>query len=111
MNALDYQTEAPHSCVADDVNAMAFEEATKIIGARDAVEEYLAYGILPLSDNWSLVIERVHVPLLKVIVPLLKVAAMIVEQEIEVAFETRIVSAANLVVGHYGPVEHRDCMD
>jgi hypothetical protein len=31
MNALDCQTEAPHSCATDDVNAMTFEEATKII--------------------------------------------------------------------------------
>jgi hypothetical protein len=34
MSALDYLTEVPQSCVVDDVNAMAFEEATKIISGR-----------------------------------------------------------------------------
>jgi hypothetical protein len=58
MNIVDYLTEAHHSCIVDDVNAMAFEEDTKIIGGHDVVEEYLAYDIFPLSDNWSLKIER-----------------------------------------------------
>jgi hypothetical protein len=50
---LYYLTEVPHSCAANDVNAMAIEEATKIIRGHDVVEEYLAYGILPLIYNWS----------------------------------------------------------
>jgi hypothetical protein len=44
-------TELPHSCAADDANAMAFEEATKIFGGRDTVEEFLAYGIWPLNED------------------------------------------------------------
>jgi hypothetical protein len=106
MNDLDYLTEAPHSCASDDVNAMAFEETTKIIGGHDAVEEYLACGIVPLSNNWILKIERAEVLLWKVIFPLSKVAAMIGEQETNATFEMRIVSVANHLVRNYGPAEH-----
>jgi hypothetical protein len=111
MNDLDYLTEAPHSCASDDVNAMAFEETTKIIGGHDAVEEYLACGIVPLSNNWSLKIERAEALLLKVIFPLSKVAVTIGEQERNATFEMRIVSIANHLVRNYGPAEHRACMD
>jgi hypothetical protein len=34
-----------------DANVVAFEEATTIIGGCDAVEDFLAYGIWPLSDD------------------------------------------------------------
>jgi hypothetical protein len=65
MSALNYLMKPPHSCATDDVNAMAFEQATKIIEGHDAV----MCGIMPLSDNWSLEVKRVEVPLSKVIVP------------------------------------------
>jgi hypothetical protein len=87
MHALDYMMVATHSYASDDINAMAFEEATKIIGGRDAVKE--------LSDNWSLVVERAEAQLSKVTVPLLKVAMMIGKKETKDMFETRIASAAN----------------
>jgi hypothetical protein len=43
---------------------------------RDAVEEFLACGILPLHDNWSLEVERAEAPLTEVVVPLPKAPAM-----------------------------------
>jgi hypothetical protein len=94
MSALDYLMEAHHSCTVDDVNAMAFEEATKIIGGHDAAEEYLVYGILRLSDVWSPEMERMEAPLLKVIVSLPTVAVMIGEKEAKAAFEVRIAITA-----------------
>jgi hypothetical protein len=51
MTVLDNLAEAPHSCTANDVNALAFEEATKIIRGRDAVEEFLACCVWLLSDG------------------------------------------------------------
>jgi hypothetical protein len=48
---LDYVMEVPHSCTGDDTDALAFEEATKIIGGCDAVKEFLVCGIWPLSDG------------------------------------------------------------
>jgi hypothetical protein len=70
MSDLDYVTEALHSCAADDINAMAFQGATKIIGGYNAVEEFVACGILHLSDNLSLDVERAEALLSEVIVPL-----------------------------------------
>jgi hypothetical protein len=52
MRALEYLTDAPYTCGANDVNVMAFVEAAAIIGGRDAVEEFLACSIWPLSNNW-----------------------------------------------------------
>jgi hypothetical protein len=71
MSALDYLVEAPNSCATNDVDTMAFEEATKIIRGRDAVEEFLAYGIWPLSDGWALEVEKMESLLLKVTVCML----------------------------------------
>jgi hypothetical protein len=106
MNALDYLMEPVHSCAVYDVNAMAFEEATKITGGRDAVVEFLICGILPLSNNWSLEIERAAAPLSKVIVPLPKAPMMIGGRETGAAFEMRIATMANQFVGNYRSVEH-----
>jgi hypothetical protein len=48
MTQLDYLMEAP-SCGLEDANFVAFVEATSIIGGRDAVEEFLACGLLVKS--------------------------------------------------------------
>jgi hypothetical protein len=111
MSVLNYLMEAPHNCAADDVNAMAFEEGTKIIGGHDVVEEFLACNIVPLSDNWSLKVERVEAPLSKVIVPLPKAPAMKGERETGVNFVAMIAKAANHLVGNYTSTEHRACLD
>jgi hypothetical protein len=111
MNALNYLTEVPHNWSADDINVIAFKEAAKIIGGWHAVEEFLANGIFPLSNDWNLMVERAEAPLSKVAVSLPKVAAMIDELETKAAFETRIATTANHMVGNYSPTEHRACMD
>jgi hypothetical protein len=107
MSALDNLTEAPRGCAREDANAMAFEEATKIIGGRNAVEEFLAYDIWPLSDNWDFEVKRMESPLSKVTMPMPKVTAIIAEQETVASFEVRIASAANQLVGNYGVSKDR----
>jgi hypothetical protein len=109
MSALDYLMEMPHSCAADNVNVLAFEEATKIIRRRDAVEEFLACGIWPLSDGWDFKVEKIESPLSKVIVPMPKMTAIIAEKETWAAFEARIASATNQLVGNYGTTKHHAC--
>jgi hypothetical protein len=110
MNALDYLTEAPHRCAADDANNLvAFEEAAAIIGGHNAVEEFLTCDIWPLSDGWEFVVERMDSPLSKVIVPMPKVTAIIRERETGVPFEARIASAANQLDGNYSLPKHRTC--
>jgi hypothetical protein len=53
MTELDYLTEAPSSCGLEDANVAAFTEATSIIRGRDAVEDFLACGLWPLSEKFS----------------------------------------------------------
>jgi hypothetical protein len=57
MKNLDYLTDAPYACSADDADVMAFTKAASIIGGRDAVDEFVAYDIWPLSDNWDFAVE------------------------------------------------------
>jgi hypothetical protein len=101
MTTLDYVTKAPHNCSENDANAMAFEEAAKIIGGCNAIEEFLTNDIWPLSDDWDLEVERTEAPLLKVTVPMPKVAMMIGEQEMGAMFEMRIACTVNCLVGNY----------
>jgi hypothetical protein len=68
VSTLDFLTEDPHSCAEDDGNAMPFEEATKIIGGHNVVEEFLVYGIWPLSDSYDFEVKKMEPPLSKVTV-------------------------------------------
>jgi hypothetical protein len=45
MTPLEYLTDAPYECGANDVNMAAFTEAAAIIRGHDVVEELLTYGI------------------------------------------------------------------
>jgi hypothetical protein len=48
-------TDPPSKCTDDDdAGDVAFVRATSSIGGRDAVEEYLAYGLFPLSVGLAL---------------------------------------------------------
>jgi hypothetical protein len=110
MCVLDYLIEVVHMCIADDANVVAFEEAIVIIGGYDVVEEFLTCDIWPLSDGWEFEVERMESPLSKVIMPMSKVTAIIGKQDTGVAFEARIVVAANQLVGNYNMLEHRACV-
>jgi hypothetical protein len=103
------EVSAPHNCTADDVNVLAFEEAAKIIGDHDAVEEFLAYDIWLLSDSRDLEVEKMESPLSKVTVPMLKVIVVIGERETKAVFEARIATAANQLVGNYSVPKHHVC--
>jgi hypothetical protein len=57
MTRLEYLTDAPHTCGADDGNVMAFVEAIATIGGRDAAEEFFPCGVSPFSNNWDISVE------------------------------------------------------
>jgi hypothetical protein len=44
-------TDAPFECGPGNMDVTAFAEAASIIGGCDAVKEYLAYDIWPLSEG------------------------------------------------------------
>jgi hypothetical protein len=54
MTLLDYLSRVSFECDPGDMNIVAFTEVTSIIRGRDTVEEFLACGIRPLSENVSL---------------------------------------------------------
>jgi hypothetical protein len=51
MSALDFAVEPSFECANDNASDVTFVNATRSIGSRDAVEEYLACGLLPLSTS------------------------------------------------------------
>jgi hypothetical protein len=104
MSMLDY---LPHSCATADANAMASEEAAKIIGGRDVVES--SSPAESGYDGWEFEVEKMESPLSKVTVPMLKVTYTVGEREMGAAFEARIASVANQLTGNYNMSEHRAC--
>jgi hypothetical protein len=60
----------------------------------------------PLSEKFGFEVETKEMPLLKIIVVMSKVMPTIGVQELEAAFEQRIMNAANLLVGNYNITKH-----
>jgi hypothetical protein len=54
MTPLEYLTDDPYKCGAEDVNVADFAEAATIIRGHNVVEEFLAYGMShPDSEKWN----------------------------------------------------------
>jgi hypothetical protein len=83
MTPLNYLTDAPFECGPEDTDVVAFVEAASIIEGCDTVEEFLAYGIWPLSENCDFEVETKQTPLSKFMVPMPKVTPIIGTQESE----------------------------
>jgi hypothetical protein len=81
MTHLNYLTESPSSCGSEDANFAAFVEATSIFSGRDAVEEFLASGLWPLSEKFGFELEMKESPLSKVVVTMPDIDATIGAQE------------------------------
>jgi hypothetical protein len=95
MAKLDYLTKVPSSCGPEYDNFMAFIEATSLIGGHDVVEEFLACGLWPLGQQFSLQVETKEYPLSKVLVQMPQITATIRERESEAKFVVHIEDAAN----------------
>jgi hypothetical protein len=106
MTCLNYLMEAPSSGGPEDANFAAFVETTSSVGGRDAVEEFLASGLWPLSEKFGFKVETKESPLSKVVVLMPQINAAIRTEESRVKFEVCIVNTANLLVGNYNVVEH-----
>jgi hypothetical protein len=55
----------------------SFVKAVAIIGGHDAVEEFLAYSLWPLSESCEFGVDKMVTPLSKVVVPMPKVTPII----------------------------------
>jgi hypothetical protein len=106
MTPLNYLMEAPFDCGPEDANIAAFNEATSIIERHDAVEEFLACGLWPLSRKFGFKVETKESSLSKVVVSMPQVPLVIGAWEHGAEFEARIANAVNLLVGNYNITEH-----
>jgi hypothetical protein len=106
MIQLNYLMEAAFECGPDDAIVVAFVEVASIIGGCDAVEEFLACGMRPLSEKFGFEVETKETPLSKVVVLMPQVTPIIGAQELRVAFEARILNAASLLVGNHNIAKH-----
>jgi hypothetical protein len=105
MIGLNYFTEAP-PCGSEDANFAAFIEATSIVGGHDAMEEFLASGMWPLSKKFGFKVEMKESPLLMVVVPMPQIDVAIGTEESRAKFEACIMNAVNLLAGNYNVAEH-----
>jgi hypothetical protein len=71
MSTFDYLMEPTLTCPDTDANDDTFIQAASIIGGRDAVEEFLASDMLPLSADFGFrEIADGRIPMSKVVFPL-----------------------------------------
>jgi hypothetical protein len=77
MTPLDYAMEVTFECGPGDANVAAFTKATSIIGGRDAVEEFLACELWPLTEKFGFMVETKETLLSKVVVPMPHVTPII----------------------------------
>jgi hypothetical protein len=91
MTPLNYLSDVSFECGPRDVNLAAFTEVASIIGGHDTVNEFLAYGMWPLSKKCDFEVETKETPLSKVIVLIPKVTPVIGAKESGAAIETWII--------------------
>jgi hypothetical protein len=108
---LDFQTEPPFDCTDDYSGDVSFIKAAKFIGGRDAVEEYLACSMYPLSTNVSFKRGADGVtPTSRLKLPLPMFGAVHKDDEGDVQFLVRVELEAEGVVGSYTRPEHDTCI-
>jgi hypothetical protein len=112
MCSLEFQTEAPFDYVDDDSGDIAFIQATKFIGGRDAMEEFIACDMYPLATTISFdrvatrttLVSKLKVPLPKFI------DIRKDDNEDDVQFLVRVELEAEGIVGSYTKPKHDACL-
>jgi hypothetical protein len=112
MTRLDFVVEPSFKCPDDEAGDVAFIKATRAIGGRDAVEEYMACGLFPLSTSFNLGdIADGETPVWKLAVPLPKFLIARRIEEMNDGFRARVGLAATNVVGWYARGEDKVCVE
>jgi hypothetical protein len=107
MTKLEFVTEPSYQC--PEAGDLAFVKATRTIGGRDAIEEYTACELLPLSASFYLgVILEGETPVSKLMVPLPNFPVARRPDETNDGFWVRVEIA---VVNIVGRGEHRVCIE
>jgi hypothetical protein len=111
MVALDFATEPLFECVDDDAGDVAFVKATRSIGGRDAIEEYMACRLFPLVASFGLgEIADGETPVSKILLPLSEFPVARLPDETNDHFCTWVELAVENVVGRYARGEHDACI-
>jgi hypothetical protein len=107
MAPLDFLTEPSFECTDDDFGDLAFIRTTGLIGGPDAIEEYLVYGMFPLSTSFSFAeVMNGETPVVKVTLPLPVFPLAKIQGESDDHFLARLELGAENVVGSYSRAEH-----
>jgi hypothetical protein len=108
---LDFRTEPPFYCADDDSGDATFVEATKFIGGRDTMEEFVAYGMQPLAaDVGFKKIGTFTTPESELRVPLPWFLAVHKDDEDDMKFLARVELEAEGIVGSYTRPERDACI-
>jgi hypothetical protein len=111
MCGLDFRMEPPFDSANGDSGDTAFVDPTKFIGRQDAVEEFVACGMQPLSIGVGFdKIGTFTTPVSQLRVPLPRFVAVHKDDEDHVKFLARVELEAEGVVGSYTHPEHDACI-
>jgi hypothetical protein len=103
--------QPPFDCPDDESRGAAFIRDVSFIRGRDAVEEYLACGMYPVSTSVDFRVVTNGVTLVsRLKLPLLKFHAVRKVDEDDVQFLVRVELEAESVVRSYSRPEHDVCM-
>jgi hypothetical protein len=112
MTGLDFTTKPPFECPDDKASDVAFIKATHTIGSWDAVEEYMACGLFPLSTSFDLCENADgETPVSKLAAPMPKFPITRLPEETNDGFWARVELAVVNVVGRYAYKEHKVCLE
>jgi hypothetical protein len=112
MTTLDFVMEPSFKCPNDEAGDMAVIKATRTIGGRDDVEEYMACGLFPLSVGFNLVeIADGKTPLSKLVIPLPEFPISKCLEDMNDGLRARVELATMNVVDRYARKEHKVCVE
>jgi hypothetical protein len=111
MSSLRFRTKPPFDCPDDDLSDAAFVWASKFIGGRDAMVEFVACGVWLLGAGVNF--DQVSVgmtPVSKLKVPLPNFVASHKYYIDDVKFLARVELDAKVIVGSYTRPKHDTCI-
>jgi hypothetical protein len=111
MSALNYQVEPLVNCPDINFNDAVFILVTTMIEGCDAIEEFLAYGLYPLSAGFGFgLVSDGTTAVPKVVVPLPVFPMTHVAAESASHFLVKVEMDAERIIGSYGPKGHEACI-
>jgi hypothetical protein len=112
MSKLEFVMEPSYQCPNSEVGDLAFVKATHTIGGRDAILEYMACELFPLTASFDLVvILEGETPMSKLMVPLPEFPIARHPDKTNDGFQVRVEIATMNIVGRYTCGEHRVCIE